>query len=80
MTWDDPRIETAYHELADRASSHGIADLVADAIRMPVERVGGTNARSGRAWLAIAAVSSSLRSASGPSRSRTPRVGPATAA
>jgi hypothetical protein len=56
MTWDDTRIETAYRDLADRASSQDIADVVADAIRTPVERVGGTGARSGRAWLAIAAV------------------------
>ena len=56
MTWDDTRIETAYRELADRVSSAGITDLVADAIRTPVERVGGIGARSGRAWLAIAAV------------------------
>ena len=56
MTWDDPRIEAAYRELAVRASSQGISDQVTDAIRTPVERVGGTNARSGRAWLAIAAV------------------------
>jgi hypothetical protein len=56
MTWDDTRIASAYRELADRASSQGIADQVADAIGTPVEPVGGTGARSGRAWLAIAAV------------------------
>jgi hypothetical protein len=56
MTWDDPRIETAYRELAARPSSRGISDQVADALRTPVERVRGAGTRSGRAWLAIAAV------------------------
>lgn len=56
MTWDDARIGAAYRGLADRASSQGVADLVTDATRTPVQRVEHAGARSASAWLAIAAV------------------------